>query len=382
MKKIFSAAGQAALCALMLALCAALLIWSDAVRSGVLEGLRVSGQIVIPSLYPFMALSGMLAQSRAAEALSRPLAPLARRALRLPPCLGPVLLLSALGGYPVGAKLLAIQLGQGKISRQQAERALCFSCCAGPSFAITAVGARLLGSARAGAALLFIHLLTSLGIGLLLARGQPIPPKRREKAGGLPPGEALVAGVGGAASGIFTICAYVVIFSALGALLKESGLCAHIAGALSPLLPLPGGKETVAALLLALLEVTSGCIACAALPGRLPLMLIPFFLSFAGLSIFFQIRATLQGYSLHFGKFFACRVLHGALTAACAYPILSRMAGGPVAAFQSAAVPIPYHTPDTPLGILFLLGVTSLALWSLTPERGKEGSQEGKAGKR
>lgn len=379
MHKVFSAAGRGVLCALMLALCAALLIWSDAVRGGVLDGLRVSGQIVIPSLYPFMALSGMLAQSEAGELIGRPLAPLARRVFRLPPCLGPVLLLSALGGYPVGAKLLSIQLEQGRITRQQAERALCFCCNAGPSFVVTAVGARLMGSARAGMALLFIHLITSLFIGLLLARGQPIPKKQREKARGLPPGEALVTGVSGAASGIFTICAYVVIFSALGALLKESGICARIAGALSALLPLPGGQETVAALLLAPLEVTSGCIACAALPGRLPLILIPFFLSFAGLSIFFQIRATLQGYALHFGRFFACRVLHGALTAACAYPLLRRMACHPVAAFRNAAVPVPYHTPDTPLGILFLLGVTSLALWSLTPERGKE---KGKAGKR
>ena len=162
MKKILSAGGQVVLCTLLAALCAALLMRGDTVREGVKEGLRASAQVVIPSLYLFMALSGTIAHSRAGELLSRPLSPLTRRLLKLPSCMGPALLLSAVGGYPVGAKAIAILLEQGRISRKDAQRAICFCCNAGPSFVITAVGVHLLGSARMGAVLLFVHLFCSL----------------------------------------------------------------------------------------------------------------------------------------------------------------------------------------------------------------------------
>ncbi len=381
MKRLLHAGGQALYCAVCVALCAALLFRGDTVREGGKAGLTACAQVVIPSLYLFMALSGTIAQSRTGELLSRPLSLLTRRVLKLPACMGPAVLLSAIGGYPVGAKTIAILLERRQIAREDAERALCFCCNAGPSFVITAVGAHLLASARAGAILLFIHLLCSLFIGIFLSLRLPVPAKRERPAEGLPFGEAFILGVNGATSGILTICAYVVIFSALGALLRESGIFVRLSFLLSPLLPPSEAAETLGALFLGLMEVTTGCMAAAALPGRLPLLLLPFFISFAGLSIFFQIRATLQPYRLRFAPFLFCRVLHGLLSALLSYPLL-RLESSAAAAFKSAAAAIPYRTPNTPSVTLLMLAVSAMTLWSLAPSGKTKEEAGGKPAKK
>lgn len=354
MLKRFSHLLQAVFSILLAALCGVLLIRSGTVREGVRAGLVTSAEVIIPSLYLFMAVSGAIAESRAGDLLSRPFGPLTRRFLKLPACMGSVLILSMVGGYPIGAKSIAVLLERKRISREDAGRALCFCCNAGPSFVVTAVGTQMLGSTRAGVTLLAAHLAASLLIGVLLSLRLPVPPKEKAPAEGLPFSEAFIRGVNGATAGILAICSYVVVFSALGALLRGSGLAALLAGR----------SETAGVLLIGLLEVTTGCLQAAALPGKLPLILIPLFISFAGFSIFFQIRATLQPYRLRYGRFLLCRVLHALLTLLFSYPLLQPVYPA-VAAFQSAVPPVSYHTPNTPLVTLLLLGVSAMALWNL-----------------
>ena len=55
-----------------------LLVYSDIIRLGVLNGLQSCAYVLIPSLFPFMALSGILSESRAADTLQKALAPVMR----------------------------------------------------------------------------------------------------------------------------------------------------------------------------------------------------------------------------------------------------------------------------------------------------------------
>lgn len=52
---------------LLLSAAVLLLICSDPVRKGVRDGLKSCAVVLIPSLFPFMVLSGILGESRAAE---------------------------------------------------------------------------------------------------------------------------------------------------------------------------------------------------------------------------------------------------------------------------------------------------------------------------
>lgn len=330
-------------------LCIMMLIRGEAVRLGAFNGLLSCGQIIIPSLYLFMAVSGLIAHSSAGEMLARPLAPLTRYVFRLPSCMGPTIVLSCIGGYPLGAKNIADLLDEGRISQKDAERALCFCCNAGPSFVVTAIGTGGLGSTRSGIILLFAHLFSALLIGTLLSIRKSVPEKESARRTALSFPEALITGVNNATTGIFSICAFVIFFSAFGALLDASGLSS-----------LPNGK-VIRCIILGLLEVTTGCMEAASLPGQWPILLIPVFLSFAGCSILFQIRAILADYKLHFGRFFLCRILHAGMTLSIFYPMLLKTES-PVGAFASESIPVACHTPNTPVITLLLLLTSAYVL--------------------
>lgn len=109
---------------ILLLLAAALLVLSKEVGDGVREGLSICTNVVIPSLFPFMILSSFLALSPLSELISRPLSPITRRLFHLPPELGATVLMSFVGGYPVGAKTIASLVREKKLSQETAPGAL------------------------------------------------------------------------------------------------------------------------------------------------------------------------------------------------------------------------------------------------------------------
>ncbi|MBP0963378.1 MAG: hypothetical protein J6Q99_03695, partial [Oscillospiraceae bacterium] len=196
------------------------LFYSAQVADGVRSGLALCGQTLIPSLFPFMALAVLTGRSAAAQPVCRLLGPFCRRWLRLPQSLAPVLLMSFVGGYPTGARMLSGMIKSGEITPDEAQRLLFFAVSPAPSFAVVAVGCGLLGSARAGAVIYGCHLFTALLLGGRQARRHTTPPAQTEKRPHLPFAAALVESTAAAVEGMLSICGFVLLFSALLALLQ------------------------------------------------------------------------------------------------------------------------------------------------------------------
>lgn len=207
----------------MSVLFAALLLMHPAqVSAAVQESLMLCMRTVIPSLFPFFVVTALLLRL-GLDGMLRPLcAPFMRPLFRLRgECAAP-LLAGILGGYPTGARAAAQLYEQGGITRGEAERLLGFCNNCGPGFLVGFVGAGVLGSVRAGIALLVIHIVAALISGMILCR----LPGRAETAA-LPcnlPGEslsfpkALTASVAAALSSTTSVCAYVVFFRTAAAL--------------------------------------------------------------------------------------------------------------------------------------------------------------------
>ncbi len=268
----------------------------------------------------------MLSTTRLGEWVSRPLEPVCRWVFHLPPEAGSALLMSMIGGYPVGARTIAQLLEQGRIQPRTARRMLCFCINAGPAFVVSTVGAALYSSVQAGLCLLAAHLGASAIVGFFICTGketfEPAPP-----AEPLPLGTAFVQSVSGAAQSLIGICAFVVTFSGLRSLLWETGLLPRLVTALERLWPVSGGSAFYTALLRGLLEVTDGCIAASALGGEQAFVLTAFLLSFGGVSVICQAAAAFRRLPMSFGLlFFSRRGLH--CRCPCK-PALSAMPGRP-----------------------------------------------------
>ena len=335
------------------------LLWkTKEVSQGVRAGLGSCAAVIIPSLFPFMILAGLIAATQAGAVLSRAVSGFTRRVIGMPENLGAVLLMSFVGGFPVGARMLSDMLARREIDRETAERALCCCVNAGPSFLISAVGAGMLGSRAAGLALLGAQVLSSLAVGALAFRGARAgsPPARAPERSR----DAFVNAVRSAASGILSICAFVVAFSAVTALLRAVGLTGALAGALGKLFPALGEPFFTAALA-GLLEATGGCIAAASLGGRAGFLLCAFLVSFSSLSIIFQVRSCFfDGCGVRFGRFYRSRLLHGGLTTLFAALFARWLPPAVLAASASLSAPVPRADPHAVLPALCLLCMCSI----------------------
>ena len=180
---------------------------------------------VIPALFPFMAVAGMLVRLGFGQWLAPYMAGLTAPLFRLPGCAGSALLLGLVGGYPIGARTAAELYTSGALTRQEAERLLTFCNNSNPVFLVSVLGSGVFGSVRTGLWLWLIHVCSALLTGLLfrgLGQGRrEIPPPVSFQSPSL--SEAIVSAVKDAAGGMLSVCAFVTLFYVLVSPLSRSG---------------------------------------------------------------------------------------------------------------------------------------------------------------
>ena len=299
--KMGKAIRKALLAVGLLALMAGLLRHSGPVGEAVRQGIALCGRSVIPSLFPFFVTVSFAVACGFFSFL---------RQLRLP-LNAAVFLLGAVGGYPVGGRTVGELYRGGMISRRQAEALLL--CCnnAGPSFILSIAGAGVFGSQRVGWALYGIHLLAALAAGGLLgAFGERatggnsggkrpfIPPITGGNAPFLP--AVFVTVTRNAALTMLNVCAFVIFFLALAALLRQlwPGLPPLAMG----LLELTGGVT-------ALKNDAAGFCMAAALLG------------WGGVSVHCQTAAVLEETELSLGRYLLAKALQAVVSALLALAV-------------------------------------------------------------
>ena len=114
-----------------------LLARSAEAAQAVRDGLALCTGSVIPALFPFLAVSGLLTALDAGA--SPALGPLARL-LGCSRAGARAFLLGLTGSYPVGARTVAQLYRRGGISRREACRLLLFSNNCGPAFILVVAG--------------------------------------------------------------------------------------------------------------------------------------------------------------------------------------------------------------------------------------------------
>lgn len=297
-----------------------MLMLSKDISKGIQNGIEMVLGVIVPSLFAFMALSVFIANTFVSDVISRTLRPVAVHLYRLPANAGFIIFMSMIGGYPVGAKLISDMLRAGTLDEKTASRMMCYCTNAGPAFIVTAVGVGMFHSLTTGFFLFIAQILSSVIMGIVIGRcSKPVTRAAAPKRNMSVP-NAFVYSVNSAAKSLFGVSAFVVLFSGVIEFLKASGIMDAAIRLFSAFLD----KQTVEICITGFLEVTNGCKASAALGGSNALLLTAFFLSFAGISILFQIVNMFYGMKVNLKPFLLSRVVHGGLTAALTY-LLIRM---------------------------------------------------------
>ncbi len=304
---------------------AALLLCSSAAAEGVRTALKNSAGILIPSLFPFMVLSSLLMRSMGGTSAGPVRNAVMMRVFRLPGEAMPAVILSFLGGFPVGARCVRILYDSGRLTRGQACRMMCFCVCSGPAFLITGVGTLLLHNTGLGVILYLSQVFSGLIIGIIAGRTDVSscadPAVKAPPSASLTDSpfcrsftEAFISSCTDGAEAVFQLTAMVCIFGALTSAAKQAGVGSLVCSILrfsGADLPFAMSGFDI------LTEVTAACSQISKCGGGL--WLFAFAAGFGGLCVHLQILLILGGLGYHKGRFFLFRLIHGSLSALIVY---------------------------------------------------------------
>ena len=214
--------------AVFASLCA-LFVLTTASRQGMAfcrDGLRLCTGLILPSLFPFFVVSGLLSNLGFPQWFGRKLEPAARKLFGVSGVGASALAIGLCGGYPMGAAYLAGMLHTGQINAEECSRLLAFCNNTGPAFLIGAVGGGVFGNPRLGVLLYAVHSLSAVLTGLLLRRRAADPSVLSDAASkpeAMPFSAAFSSSVHRAVEALLGVCAFVVCFTVFIGLLRTNG---------------------------------------------------------------------------------------------------------------------------------------------------------------
>lgn len=287
---------------------AALLCYSSVAAEAVREGLRICGISVIPALFPFFVLTNYFLAVRP----SRP--PSARTNRFMSACFGlrgaciTPLLLSFVGGYPIGVSCTVRLYEDGTLSKREAERLLLFCNNSGPAFFFGVIGSTVLQNVRVGMLLYLSHILAALCCGLILR----VPENERLTIRRVSPAAAqqkrgFLDAVSASCTSLLQISGLILFFSVALALVDASGLL-QLLEHLLPFVP----KQTLRAMLCGFFELSGGIVRLA--PCAHAAELAAFLMGWGGICVHLQAMSFWKPAHLHPKGYFAAKLLHGTLS--------------------------------------------------------------------
>ncbi len=287
---------------LVIILCCIFLIFRfpDAVKEGVNEGINICFYTIIPSLFPFMTLSTYIVKSNILSPFYKFLSLPIRVIFKQPASAVSVIILSMIGGFPVGIKMTNDLYTKGQITKEQAQRLCLFCMNAGPAFVITAVGTNMLGNAKAGIIIYSSLCISAFVSGIISSfvatKNDGIVNQKNEKPLQL---SSLSASVTDSLQCIFNICAWIILFSSITQCIETFRL-----------------PEKAYIYITSFLEVTKGC---SLLAGNNSLPIITGMIGFGGICVHCQVLEYLKNIEIRYSYFFITRILSGILSTIISY---------------------------------------------------------------
>ncbi len=253
------------------------------------RGLILCARVIIPSLYPFTFCVLFILNSGALNVFKF-LDKITKKIFGMSFYTFTIFLLSLIGGYPLGAKLIT----DSKTDKSTAQIMQNFCVNAGPAFIITAVGNGVFGSQKIGVLLFFTHLIPPVLLAFFFRKRLSFAKITHIKPIGFI--DNFIISATGSAAALTNICGFVLLFSII---------CAYV-NTYSNSLPILKPFAM-------LLEVTNG------VNMTRNILLTSFLLGFGGICIWCQVFSINKKAHPRILQFALCRIFHGLSSALLTY---------------------------------------------------------------
>lgn len=305
-----------------------LLIFSENNFIATLTGMNIFITSVFPSLFPFLVATEILYNSNFINIFDNNSKKnnLTSKIFNVPSKSIIAIILGLISGYPIGAKITSNLKRDKYLSKAEAERLISFTNNSSPVFIISTIGISILGNKDLGISLLFIHIFSSILVGIIfrfwkyndkesLDYSKYISLNNNNKLKPIPSNiDIFLNSIKNSVNTIFQIGGFVIIFSVILSILKSTG----ILNIISYLLSLTGIPENVSqSLIFGFFEITNGLNLISSFSSQnliLSLIIISFLLGFGGISILFQIYSIIHKEHISIKPYIYGKLLHGIIS--------------------------------------------------------------------
>ena len=275
------------------------------VRSSVKSALDIGINTLMPSLFPFFVISDM-AVKLTGSGKGR-FARIFSKLFRLPKEAYGAFICGILSGYPVGASGVYTLYKNNILTKEEAERMLCFSNNSGPLFVICAIGCGMLGSAKVGTLLYAVHIASAVITGMLCAatgnhkiHNRPIGKTTGELCRLPNPAESIEKG--------FMQCIRVIGFVIFFSVITDMILFFAVRIGLDT-------NSTFSAIAMCIIEITNGIFrVCNSFEPETAMCIISFACSFSGIGVLMQTALVTEN-RLSLKRYAAYKLMSGLISA-------------------------------------------------------------------
>jgi len=337
-----------------------IIIWADDISQYVLCSLNSCINVIIPSMYIFMIISDFLITSNIFFLFGKPFSLIARYIFRIPEKLFSIFLISSVGGYPIGAKLISDLYKADKIDKSTAENMMTYCYLSGPAFIGGTVGVELFSDINTGI-LIFISILTvNLIIAVFTSFNRNIPQYEKNCIKCEMQITDLISSIYNGGKNMFSICTVIIFFSSLICIAEKSGVIKYIAKFIDDYTPI--NLINGIAIVKSVSEISNILLFE---PDFKLLPIITALLSFGGICVIIQIRSILPT-QLSIKKFIIFRIISIPLSYYICKLYILLFFKEYISVYSPAKIS---HSQNSPILTLFLLIMTILFLLKFSIEK-------------
>lgn len=266
--------------------------------------------IIIPSMFIFMCLTTITANTGIHSYLCLPLSPIAKYIFRLDKKSFGIFIMSMFSGYPAGIKILTDSLRKNEITKKQFDRLSCFCFAGGPAFISGTVSGILFPNTQAGI-LCFIsvtagNIITAIVSGFFSDKPSMSTGNIKLNLNS----KSIIDSTLSSSGAILRMCVMITAFSGIYKAAELSGIIGLLSGLLSNLSGLD--RECSSAVISAFFEISRITDMPRNSIGLLPIICA--LLSFGGVCVLIQVITLSEGI-LNVKKFLEARVISASVSA-------------------------------------------------------------------
>lgn len=335
-----------------------------------ISGAKLFFYNVFPSLFPFLIISNILIRYDGIKIYERLFGSILCKPIKLPSQCSIVLIISALCGYPLGAKYSTDLYEESYIDIITYKRLLNIASNASPLFIVGTVGTSMLNNRAAGYVLLFSNYVSCIFMGIItivLTEKSSSKNKNKgsfalvNKAETTPQnnfGSVLKDSLNATVNTCLTIGSYIIIFSVLSSVISKNSLFNLLINNIPYVKPEMG--KFIKGFIIGLLEMTNGCSIISNTSTNIyyKMVAISFLLSFSGLSIISQVYSFTYKFNISMKKYVVLKTIQGFISSLItigAYKLLILYNNIAITTFNNKMNLSPNNYLDLNVIILFLL---------------------------